>query len=241
MESYEIEMMLRDDRPVTTSLDIAEKFGKKHFHVLEAIRNIESPENEPLWGESNFRCTNYKDSQCKYRPMYHITQEGFSVLAMGFTGKKALEWKIKYFRTFKNLAEFVLNKANVDWQKARKTGKMDFHNKTDTIKDFTAYAESQGSQSANRYYVAIGKMQKKSLGLVKEAYSKDPKFRDVLSTIELTHAMVGDKICKNAIIKGMNQELPYKEIYKLAKSKLEELGELLGHVELTHKIENRRI
>lgn len=94
--------------PMATSLDVAEKFGKKHQHVLEAIRKLieELPED---FTASNFRPVEYTDSKGEKRPMYHLTRDAFSLLAMGFTGKKALAWKVKYIEAF-NLMEARLLK-----------------------------------------------------------------------------------------------------------------------------------
>ena len=86
---------LKNEEAVCTSLDIAESFGKNHKHVLEKINQI--IENEPA--ENSARCfkkSSYKDAKGENRPMYYINRDGFTFLVMGFTGKKANEWKWKY-------------------------------------------------------------------------------------------------------------------------------------------------
>ena len=228
-------LKVKNCQPVTTSLDIAEKFNKQHKDVLKAIRNLESPSGEPDWGRRNFAPSNYKNSQGKLQPMFYVTQEGFTILTMGFTGKEALEWKLKYARAFMSMFEYITNQGNIEWQKIRSAGKLVFKDKADTIKEFVEYATEQGSKSAKMYYVNLGKMQKKALGLVKEVYGNNKMFRDVLSIIELNDAMAGDKVCKNAIIEGMGSELFYKDIYKLAKERVETLADLLKPKE---KLEN---
>lgn len=98
---------LVDGQPRVSSLDIAEKFGKPHKDVLEAIRRIlnDLPED---FGRRNFSPSSYTNSQGKEQPCYHLTRDGFSLLAMGFTGKKALEWKVKYIEAFNAMeAELV--------------------------------------------------------------------------------------------------------------------------------------
>lgn len=74
---------------LTNSLLVAEKFGKRHDHVLRDIKNvIDSTQNcAQLFIESS-----YHDSQGKEQPMYIMNRDGFTLLAMGFTGKKALEF-----------------------------------------------------------------------------------------------------------------------------------------------------
>ena len=83
----------KDGKPVTTSLIIANRFGKRHQHVLRDVENLECSEK---FGQSNFGQSSYINLQNKKQPMYLITRDGFTLLAMGFTGKKAMQWKEKY-------------------------------------------------------------------------------------------------------------------------------------------------
>lgn len=74
---------------VTTSLQVAEVFNKLHRHVLRDIRNLEC---SSIFQESNFGLSFYHSKLLnggyKKQPMYYITRDGFTFLAMGFTGKK---------------------------------------------------------------------------------------------------------------------------------------------------------
>ena len=100
---------------VVSSLEIAEKFGKTHANVLKNINRMLG-ELEKNFSKVNFYLADYIDEQGKTRPMYQLTRDAFSLLAMGFTGKKALEWKVKYIEAF-NLMEAELKQAEV--QKSR--------------------------------------------------------------------------------------------------------------------------
>ncbi|MDK4624193.1 Rha family transcriptional regulator [Kingella kingae] len=75
-----------NNRLVTTSLDIAQNFGKKHAHVLRDIENLECSQS---FRESNFGLSSYISNQNKELPMYEITRDGFVFLCMGFTGASA--------------------------------------------------------------------------------------------------------------------------------------------------------
>lgn len=86
-----------NNRLVTTSLLIAQNFGKKHKHVLESINNLECSQE---FGETNFRLSSYISNQNKELPMYEITRDGFVFLCMGFTGAAAAQWKEKYIAAF---------------------------------------------------------------------------------------------------------------------------------------------
>ena len=72
-----------EERLITTSLKVAEHFEKEHRHVLDAIRNL-TAENSAA---NFFKETTYK-SRGKEYPMYEMDRDGFSLLAMGFTGER---------------------------------------------------------------------------------------------------------------------------------------------------------
>jgi len=88
-EKTAIDIFEKDDQFWTTSLDIAEKFGKRHKDVLKAMRNLECPED--------FTRRNFAPGRRKTRAgeeeYYIISRDGFTLLAMGFTGKESIQWK----------------------------------------------------------------------------------------------------------------------------------------------------
>ena len=89
----------------TTSLIVAQAFEKNHFDVLKAIKNLEC---SPQFNERNFAAVEYMDAKGEMRPAYRLTRDGFSFLAMGFTGKKAAAWKEKFLEAF-NVMEKALH------------------------------------------------------------------------------------------------------------------------------------
>jgi Rha family phage regulatory protein len=94
----------------TTSRIIAEKFGKSHNHVLRDIRKL--TEANPEWGMTNFGQTPYVDAQNgQTYQMYEMTRDGYSMLVMGFTGRKAMEWKIKFLEAFNAMAQFLQSQS----------------------------------------------------------------------------------------------------------------------------------
>jgi Rha family phage regulatory protein len=92
---------IRDNRATTTSLIVAEFFEKQHNHVMRDIRNL--MEDLPEGGLSNFAPSSYQNEQNKTQPMFEMSRDGFSLLAMGFTGKRALEWKVKFLKAFNQM------------------------------------------------------------------------------------------------------------------------------------------
>lgn len=93
-------MKIENQQIVTDSRQIAENFGKQHKHVIEAIENIKA-ENSAL--TSFFYEGTYKAGTGKSYKMYLMNRDGFTLLAMGFTGKQALEWKLKYIKAFNDM------------------------------------------------------------------------------------------------------------------------------------------
>lgn len=109
-------VMLHNGRPATTSLEVAKFFGKRHDHVVRGIKelidNCVESFSAPNFGEANqlnsfsglnFELASYIDEQGKTRPMYIIYRDGFMLLVMGYTGKKALVIKLAYIEAFNAL------------------------------------------------------------------------------------------------------------------------------------------
>lgn len=95
-------VQVAEGQVVVSSRQIAEHFEKRHADVLAGIENI-TTENSvvtPMFCE-----TTYTAGTGKAYKEYLMNRDGFSLLVMGFTGKKALEWKIKYIQAFNAMEE----------------------------------------------------------------------------------------------------------------------------------------
>lgn len=107
----------RNGVPITTSLIVAEKFGKRHDVVLRNIEDTISGmdyETAKLW----FHKATYKTKgNRKSYPMYEMNRDGFSLIVMGFTGEKALCWKISYIKAFDTMEEYIrsIQSAKLDY------------------------------------------------------------------------------------------------------------------------------
>ena len=89
---------------LASSRDVAEKFKKRHDHIL---RDIESFQKDiPNFGEM-FLENKSPDKYGRKQKIYLMNRDGFSLLCMGFTGKKALEWKLKYIEAFNKMEEIL--------------------------------------------------------------------------------------------------------------------------------------
>lgn len=103
-------VQIQNNRVVVSSKQVAKRFNKEHKNVLATIKDI------LVAGKSatNF----YEETSFDYRgrkfPMYLMDKDGFSLLVMGFTGKEALEWKIKYIKAFNEMEQQLTNQHYTD-------------------------------------------------------------------------------------------------------------------------------
>ena len=96
-------VIMRDRQAVTTSLQVAEVFGKEHRNVMQSINNkLQSAENSADY-QSMFVSGTYKDSKGRTYPMYYMNRDGFTFIAFGFTGAKADQFKLKYIDAFNQM------------------------------------------------------------------------------------------------------------------------------------------
>lgn len=93
----DIILSTQNGEPVASSRQIAESFDKRHDHVIRDIDTIKK--DVPNFGEMFFE-TEAPDSYGRPQRTYLMNRDGFTLLAMGFTGKAALEWKLKYIQAF---------------------------------------------------------------------------------------------------------------------------------------------
>lgn len=102
-------VQISDNQVVTTSILVSAVFGKEHKNILSRIRNEDIPAD---FNRLNFKPVTYLDKKGEVRPMYEITRDGFTLLAMGFTGKKAMQFKIKYIAAFNEMEAKLKDLSN---------------------------------------------------------------------------------------------------------------------------------
>jgi Rha family phage regulatory protein len=90
----------------TTSQQVAAVFGKRHDNVVTKIRSLlaELPEQ---FNHLNFKAVTYLDAKGENRVSYILTRDGFTLLAMRFTGKKALGFQLAYIEAFNAMAAYI--------------------------------------------------------------------------------------------------------------------------------------
>lgn len=111
----DIILSTQNGKPVASSRQIAESFGKEHKHVLRDIENLIGGESK-IGLSSMFFKSEYISAQNKKLPEYLMNRDGFTLLAMGFTGKAALEWKLKYIAAFNEMEKKLSTRATSQLQ-----------------------------------------------------------------------------------------------------------------------------
>ena len=103
----EMKKLNKREMIVVSSRDIAETFEKRHADVLRDIENLSCSER---FTERNFSLSSYKDSSGKSNKEYLLTRDGFTILAMGYTGEKAMKFKEAYIEQFNQMESMLQGK-----------------------------------------------------------------------------------------------------------------------------------
>ena len=107
------ELQIVDGHVTTTSTQVSQHFGKAHAKVMRDIRNL--LDGMPEKHKANFGLMQVDveigNGATRKDPAYRMTRDGFTLLAMGFTGKEALQWKLAYIDTFNRMEEALTTSA----------------------------------------------------------------------------------------------------------------------------------
>lgn len=213
---------LKNNEAVCDSLQVAEKFHKRHDKLVSEIERMYSgligrgcAQNG---GYPMFEKTTYIHQQNNQRyPKYIMNRDGFSLLVMGFTGKKALEWKLQYINAFNQMESFIKEKMTQTWLETRQAGKRTRKAETDTIKKLVEYAKNQGSTHADMLYITYSKLANKMAGIQK---------RDEATVMQLNNLSLMENIILHVIDTGILTGKHYKDIYKDCKKRLKTVKDL---------------
>ena len=206
----------------TDSLIVAEKFGKKPKNVNRKIESLlKSDESNGL----TFEPVTYVDSKGEERKMYKMNRKSFSILVMGFSGKRALQWKIKFYDAFEAMEKILLRQMNESWRASRIEGKGCRSDLTDSIKKIVDLAETQGSKNGHRYYTTFTKLiYSKLFGLKKVP----DNFRDSLDGAALKRLRIVETQVSLWIDDVVGSISDYHDVYQLVKEKIDSLVLLVG-------------
>lgn len=206
----EIKQWNKEDVLTVSSREVAQDFEKEHKNVLQSIAHLieqmDSAENSAEY----FIPETYRDASGKHNKEYLLTRDGFSLLVMGFTGDKALAWKLKYIQAFNAMERMLkrLYEEKKQWEIERAKGVVIRHMLTDTIK--MRLTESPHKRFAYPNYTKLiyKTIFGKSFAELKKEYGvKDREsLRDHLTTEELREVEQLETLVSGLIGVGMSYE-----------------------------------
>jgi phage regulator Rha-like protein len=206
---------------------IAALFDRRHSNVIKRI--------DQLIGDGSIDVLHlehisYLDSAGRAQLAYRISERDALVLMPFLGGKLAVEGQAKLVDAFMRLRNEISliksNRIDPEWLGNRQTGKTIRHQLADTVKSFVEYAIAQGSSHAQRYYTNITNMEYAALFMI-DAHCQS-NLRDRLTGVQLAHLTSAETIATNALRDGMAANFSYKDIYKLAKQKVEDFAKAIG-------------
>ena len=196
----------REEILTANSRDVAEHFEKQHKDVLESIRNL-TAENSAT--KSRFIETSF-ESRGKFYPQYELTRDGFSLLVMGFTGSKALEWKLKYIEAFnemeRELKRLFEERKRTEIERAK--GIIIRHVLTDTIKMKIADSPNKKFAYPNYTKLIYRTIFGKSLKELQADFGVKPKetVRDYMTAEQLKEVESMEMLVSSLINLGMSYD-----------------------------------
>jgi len=233
--SIEPTVKQRGNQGIALSTNVAAVFHKRHDNVLQNIDKhiaelTADGENSLLY----FQESDYVDLREKVQRQIRMTRIGFDYLVLGFNGKEARAYKIKYINLFHAYEQAALkiqtNKANIEWQEVRALGKQAHLHYTEQGKAFLEYAAMQRGNDgyAKHFYSNLAKAKLKAFF----AFPLDIKpARDLLSPTQLQRLEIADRVADTALKHGMNEDLPHKKVYTKAVKAIQIVGDLSGGIE----------
>ncbi len=213
----------------TTSLIIAEKTNNSVHSVRELIKTYKSDLEE--FGVLSFEMRKPNKNSKGGRPqeIYYLNEQQTTLLlAFMRNSVIVIDFKkklVKEFYKMKKTLEKIYSMRKTDvWVETRHNQKCVRKEETDTIKKFVEYSMVQGSENYRKYYTLITNMENKALFIVKDKF---PNLKDVLTTRQLMNSAVCNEIVINALEEGMENCIHYKEIFQLAKKRVETFASVM--------------
>ncbi len=230
----------RKDHAVVSSRVIADRFNKRHQEVIYAIEGrpcdcmgagckkcsfrgyqqlgiLQEDINSKSHLSKMFIKSHYTDSMNRTQREYLMNRDGFALLAMGFTGKEALKWKLKYINAFNQMEAFIQERRSSEWLVTRKQGKLIRRMETDTLANLVDYAEAQGSRNMRKRVYTIYSQLVNSLVGIQSGERETAPFKTI-SVIAFLEDMI-----LHTVDEEMQKRTHYKDIYKICKANGEQI------------------
>lgn len=177
----------KEERPLISSRQVAEMFEREHFHILRSIEGFNQSTSGLIadFFQLNFEPSNYKDERNRKQPMYLMTKDGFTMLAMEFKSEKARQFKIEYINRFNQMEDYI---------KAANVSRSDFPRFTEAIQQ--AHPEAKPKHFINEvnmiYSIVLGvgcKVFRRQSGIAKDETIKQHLTAEQLKQVETLQAV----------------------------------------------------
>lgn len=229
----DILVTIQDDDVYTNTLIMSKGFGIEHRSILKMIKRYKSEFEQAgvLRPSGTKRITTKKGG----RPTEEVNLNEIQALYLGTllaNTEKSRKFKYQlaseFVRQRKVLMKLITQKQNAEWLEKRNSGKIERRLCTDVIQKFVQYAIDQGSKSAEKYYMALTKMENSSLFNLEYIELGIENLREALSGFALDALKMADVVVGKAIEEGMEKGMHYKNIYKFAKDRVETFAQAIG-------------
>ena len=228
--------------PITSSLVISKGTDNEHRSVLRLIKRHKNALE--TFGVLRFEITKPKGEKGGRPQEVFYLNEQQTTLLLTFMSNSEIIVRFKtalvsdFYRMRSSLMQVELNHQNKEWQQARLDGKAIRKETTNTIKDFLEYAKSQGSKNYKMYYKNITTMENNALFILEQEFDN---VREILDNQQLAVIRVVDKMISDSIQEGMERNMHYKDIFKLAKERVVSFATLVKPTVVISKTELKLI
>lgn len=210
-------VFLKHKQALTTSLIVAEYFGKRHDNV---VQTIEREYRHLLEFKEMFHKATYPDSYGREQPMYLMNRDGFFMLVTGFTGKKATAIKLDFIKAFNAMEAALAERQSAEWQEIRAETKRGYKELSAAVKELYEFAKAHGCNVSEKvFYINFAKLMNKTLGI-------NPGTRDDLASWQLYEIEKIQFIARTIIAGLLAQGADYHEPYRHFKATLEAYARL---------------
>ena len=210
-------LVMHNQQAVTSSMNIAENFNKRHDHVMRDIQNL--ADDVPNFGEMFFK-TVERDKNNRNRWIYLMNRDGFTLLAMGFTGSKALHFKLEYINAFNEMEKAMKPRVLSESEQLRASFRLTLENADELVEVKKEIAEVRDI-AENQITLDYGEQRRLQIAVATKVYeiesekSLQPKlFREIYREIKNRFGVASYKDVKRkelqSAIKYVDAWLPRK-------------------------------
>jgi phage regulator Rha-like protein len=213
--------------PTTTTPAIAKIFCRPHKNVLASVEKLIS---SGTIDRLDLKPIYYRDKYGRDQRAYEITERGALIATPFIGGRRAEEGQVllvdAFLKARKQIKRFRQAPPSPDWHRARIEAKSSRRTETDVVQIFVEYAHEQGSQNAEKYFIAITRAVNRALFSVEPRTGKDN--RDNLTQHQLRTLSMADDIVARALREGMEKNLHYKDVYRYVVGRVMQFSTLVG-------------